>query len=173
MRKIVITYGVISGIIAIGLMMITMTVVMKSGDFDKGIIYGYAGIILSFVLVFFGIRAYRDQIGGGHITFGRAFGVGILIALISSLFYVVTWLLVNQSMFPDFADRYGDWQINKMTEAGKSAEEISKAQAEMDHYKEMVKNPVMHALITFTEPFPVGFLITLISSFILRRRKTA
>lgn len=173
MRKIVITYGIISGIIGIGLMLINMSLLGKSDDFSKGMIYGYAAIILSFVLVFFGIRAYRDKIGGGHITFGKAFGVGILIALVSSLIYVIVWLIINQFMFTDFVDRYADWQINKMKEAGESAEEIAKAQAEMDDYKEMIKNPLIKALVTFTEPFPVGLLITLISSFILRRRKVA
>jgi len=34
-------------------------------------------------MVFFGIRSYRDNVGGGTITFGKAFTVGILITLLS------------------------------------------------------------------------------------------
>jgi len=46
---------------------------------DKALILGYTSIVLSFLLVFFGIRAYRDNEAGGHISFGKAFGVGICI----------------------------------------------------------------------------------------------
>ena len=34
--------------------------------FDKGVVVGYTGIVLSFLLVFFGIRSYRDNEGNGR-----------------------------------------------------------------------------------------------------------
>ena len=53
-------------------------------------VIGYTTMVLSFMLVFFGIRSYRENVGEGTIAFGRAFAVGILITLISSVLYVVT-----------------------------------------------------------------------------------
>ena len=35
----------------------------------------------------------------------------------------------------------------------------------------MFKNPVLNALMTFTEPLPVGLLVTLISAWMLSRRR--
>ena len=37
----------------------------------------------------------------------------------------------------------------------------------------MLDNPLINAAVTFTEPFPVGLLITLISAAVLRRHLTA
>jgi len=36
--------------------------------------------------------------------------------------------------------------------------------------KEMLKNPLINAAMTFIEPFPVGLVMTLVSAGILRRR---
>lgn len=69
MTKIVLIFGLISGVIAGGLMWILMgTVNTGSIDFDNGMIWGYATMIIALSLVFFGIKSYRDN-HGGRITF--------------------------------------------------------------------------------------------------------
>ncbi|MDB4915433.1 MAG: hypothetical protein JWM95_3077 [Gemmatimonadetes bacterium] len=45
---------------------------------------GYTIIVASFLLVYFGIRSYRDNTLHGQISFGRAFACGLLITLISA-----------------------------------------------------------------------------------------
>jgi cell division protein FtsW (lipid II flippase) len=72
------------------MMFATLPFVDKIG-FDKGAIVGYTTMILAFMLVFFGIRSYRENVSDGHITFGRAFAVGILITLVACVCYVVAW----------------------------------------------------------------------------------
>lgn len=37
---------------------------------------GYTSIVMSALLVFFGIRSYREHAGGGRITFARGIAVG-------------------------------------------------------------------------------------------------
>ena len=81
MKKIVITFGLISGAI-LSLMMVATIPFMDRIGFQRAEVIGYTTMVLSFLMVFFGIRSYRDAIGGS-ITFGRAFKVGILITLIS------------------------------------------------------------------------------------------
>jgi len=173
MRKTVFTFGLLSGIIAALLMLINLYVVESSGNWDRGVTWGYTAIVLSLVFVFFGIRSYRENVMGGTISFGKAFYVGLLIALVSSILYVLCWLVVNHFLFPDFADRYADAQIQKLQDAGKSAQEIADMQAELMKYKDMAQNPLMNALLAFTEPFPVGVVITLISALILKRKSAA
>lgn len=56
-------------------------------------VIGYTTIVLSFLLVFLGIRSYRENVGNGRITFGRAFGVDILITLVSFRFNKNVFLL--------------------------------------------------------------------------------
>lgn len=170
MKKIVLTFGLISGAICAGLMMVNVRFIDQIG-FDRGVIVGYTAIVLSFLMVFFGIKSYRDNVGGGYITFGRAFSVGILIALISSVVYVMTWEVCYRNWFYDFPEKYTNYVIEKARASGASAEEVARQSAEMNSMWSLYNsNPLVRAAMTFVEPFPVGLLITLISAAILRKR---
>lgn len=170
MRKIILTYGLISGGIAALLMLITVLFVNDKEDFGNGVYIGYAGIILSFVLVYFGIKSYRDKYRNGIISFGKAFQVGILIAVISSLIYVIAWLSYSPYLMPDFPQKYAKAQIENAKEAGKSEAEVAQVEEDMQKYLESIENPIVYGLMTFAEPFPVGLIITLISALILKRK---
>ncbi len=80
MKKTVLTFGIISGVIVTVLMGITTLFADRIG-FDRAVIVGYTSMLIAFLLVFVGIKSYRDNIGNGQISFGRAFTVGILITL--------------------------------------------------------------------------------------------
>jgi hypothetical protein len=169
MKKTIVVFGLISGAISSVLMIGTMLFADKIG-FDRGYVLGYTTIVLSFLLVYFGIRSYRDEVSGGAITFSKAFAVGISITVISCLFYVATWEVLYFKFMPDFMDKYGAHVVEKMRASGASdATVLAKAQ-EMKKAKEMYDNPLINAAMTFIEPFPVGLLITLISAAVLRRK---
>jgi hypothetical protein len=171
MKKIVLTFGLISGAISAGLMTALVPFVETIG-FDNGTIIGYTVIVLSFLLVFFGIKSYRDNVGGGYISFGRAFSVGILIAVISSVIYVVAWEIVFQNWLYDFPEKYTNYIIEKARASGASAEEVARQGAEMNSMWALYRsNILIRFAFTFIEPFPVGLLITLISAAVLRKRK--
>ncbi|HKP47588.1 MAG TPA: DUF4199 domain-containing protein [Pyrinomonadaceae bacterium] len=170
MKKIVLTFGLISGLIGAAMFVATLPFHDQIG-FDKGIFVGYTTMVIAFMLVFFGIRSYRENVGNGEISFGRAFAVGILITVVSCLCYVVTWEIIYFKFMPDFMDKYANYVIAKERAAGASQQLIDAKLQEMKNFKAMYDNPFFNAAITFTEPFPVGFLITLVSALILRRRK--
>lgn len=169
MKKTVLTFGLISGAVS-SLMMLATIPFMDRIGFDKGVIIGYTAIVLSFLLVFFGIYSYRENIGAGKITFGRAFKVGILITLISCVFYVVTWQIVYFNFLPDFADKFATHQVEQLRATGATQEALDAKMQEMNYFKQLYDNPLFNAAITFTEPFPIGLLITLISAGILRKK---
>jgi hypothetical protein len=162
-------FGTISGLISVAMLAVTLAL-SKSIGFDKGMIIGYATIILSLSLVFFGIRSYRDNIQQGYISFGKAFGVGILICLISCMFYVITWEIMYFNFMPDFSTEYAKYQMEQLKAGGATEQVMQTAMEESKKFKEMYDNPLINAAITFTEPFPVGLLITLISSLILKKK---
>jgi hypothetical protein len=170
MNKTILKYGVISGLIASGLMWVTMAVSDRIG-MDRGALVGYATIVLSLLLVYFGIRSYRDTVGGGQITFWKGFLVGMGITVISCLFYVVTWEIVYFNFMHDFMDKYSAHVVEKMTASGASQAAIAAKIEEMRKLKVMYENPLINSAMTFIEPFPVGVVLTLISAGILRRRK--
>jgi hypothetical protein len=171
MKKTVLTFGLIGGAIMAAMMFATLPFVDKIG-FDKGEIIGYTTMILAFMLVFFGIRSYRENVSGGRITFGRAFAVGILITVVSCLCYVVAWEILYFKFMPDFVDKYASYAVEKVRASGASQQIIDAKLQEMKSFKAMYDNPFINAAITFVEPFPVGLIVTLISAAILRKKPT-
>ena len=169
MKKTVLTFGLISGAVSSLLVLAMMPFVYRIG-FDKGLIVGYTTIVVSLLLVPFGIRSYRENVGGGAISFGRAFAVGILITLISCICYVVAWEIVYFNFLPDFADKYSAYMVEKARASGASQQVIEATLQEMKSMKSMLDNPLIFAAIGFTEPFPVGLIITLISAAVLRKK---
>lgn len=172
MKKNVVVFGLISGALMALFMFATMPFIDKIG-LDRGYIVGYTGIVLAFMLVFFGIRSYRENVGGGSITFGRAFIVGILIAVISSICYVIAWQILFYGFMPDFFDKFAAHEIAKARASGATPEKIQATIQEMEQIKQLGRKPLLHAAFTFLEPFPVGLVITLISAAILRKKKAA
>ncbi|HXF41150.1 MAG TPA: DUF4199 domain-containing protein [Blastocatellia bacterium] len=169
MKKTVLTFGLIGGAIMAAMMFATLPFVDKIG-FDKGEIVGYTTMILAFMLVFFGIRSYRENVSGGRITFSRAFTVGILITAVSCVCYVVAWEILYFKFMPDFVDKYASYAVEKVRASGASQQIIDAKLQEMKSFKAMYDNPFINAAITFVEPFPVGLIVTFISAAILRKK---
>jgi Protein of unknown function (DUF4199) len=169
-KKTVLTFGLIGGAVISVLMLATIPFATRIG-FDRAEIVGYTIMVLSFLLVFFGIRSYRENVGGGTISFGRAFAVGLLITLITCVCYVITWEIMYFKLMPGFADNYANYIVGKLRASGASQQVIDAKLQQMKQFKQMYDNPLINAAITFLEPLPVGLIITLISSLILRKKK--
>ena len=165
MKKTILTFGLISGGMMAVMMFATLPFTDSAWLQAHSMVVGYTTMVLSFMLVFFGIRSYRENVGGGTITFGRAFAVGILITLISSVLYVITWEIMYFGI-PSFGERFMTMCVAHIKNSGASPEAI---QTQLDQLK-YLDNPLINAALTFTEPFPVGLIITLVSALILRKR---
>ena len=170
MKKIVLTFGLIAGAILSAMMLITLPFQDVIG-FDRGAVIGYTTMVLAFLLIFFGVRNYRENVAGGVVSFGRAFAVGALIAAVASVCYVATWQLVYYKLAPDFMAKYNAHSIEKARADGASDAEIVAKKAELEKFAALYQNPVINAAITFIEPLPVGLLIALVSAGVLRRWK--
>jgi hypothetical protein len=170
MRKIVLTFGLIAGAILSVMMLITLPFHEQIG-FDKGYIVGYTTMVLGFMMVYFGVRSYRDNVGGGSVSFGRAFVVGLLITLIASACYVATWEVAYPRLAPDYLDKYAAYSIEKKRASGATEAEIAEQTKKMNDFKVMYGNPLYNIALTFLEPLPVGILFTLITAGVLSRKR--
>jgi uncharacterized membrane protein (UPF0136 family) len=166
LKKTILTFGFISGVIISLMMALTVPFQDKLGH---SYVIGYATIVAALLLSFFGIRSYRDNVQNGHITFGKAFLVGLSITVISCLCYVLTWEIIYYNFMPDFMDKYAAHILQKMQASGATAAAIQQKSEELNKFKVMYKNPLFNAVLTFIEPFPVGLLITLLSAAVLRK----
>ena len=169
MKRTVWVFGLISGALLSLFMVITLPLTDKIG-IDKGEIFGYTGMVLGFLLVYFGIRSYRDNVAQGQISFGRAFTVGILITIISSACYVITWEVIYFKVMPDFGAKYAQHMIKAAQASGATPEAIQAKVQAAQEFQRMYDKPLYNMALTFIEPFPVGLLITLICAGVLRRK---
>lgn len=167
MKKNVLIFGLVSGLIMSANMVIMIKLLYENPDFESNDLLGYAVMVVVFSLVFFGVRNYRNKELGSVISFGKAFKTGFLIALIASTIYVVTWLFYYYLFVPDFMDKYTTHVLQQCT----SEAELAAKTAEMENFKEMYENPLFVVLITYSEALPVGLIVTLISALILKRKK--
>jgi hypothetical protein len=172
MKKTVLVFGVISGLI-ISVFMATSMAIMgcsaSEGDMNTGMIIGFASMAAAFSFVFVGIKSYRDKQNGGVISFGKGFLLGLLISLIASTMYVITWGIEYHYFMPDFMDKYSAMMVKHAQESGKTGIELEQALKEIETAKTNYSNPVFFALYTYMEILPVGILISLISALILKR----
>ncbi|HTS01351.1 MAG TPA: DUF4199 domain-containing protein [Thermoanaerobaculia bacterium] len=173
MKRTVWKFGLISGAILAGLGAVAVPLWGRSRPtFEHAVVVGYTIMVLSFLLVFFGIRSYREETGGA-ISFGKAFQVGILVTLVACVMYVAAWEVVCFGFMPDFGDKYAAAVLGKMKTRGESAERIEAARREMEKFVVSYRNPVLNAGMTFLEVFPVGLAMTLLSAGVLRKKAAA
>ncbi len=169
MKKIIITYGIISGVIVITSMLIGMNMASGSESGDFSVWMGYLFMIVALTLVFIGVKRHRDQELGGVIKFKTAFMVGLGITMVASIIYIVVWEINLAVTDYAFMDQYTTSLIEAKEAEGVSAAEMDSFRAEMADMTEKYASPLYRVPWTFLEIFPVGLLISLLTAALLRK----
>ncbi|WP_425410490.1 DUF4199 domain-containing protein [Hyphococcus sp.] len=170
MLKIALVYGAISGVIVISVM--TAGIAMSGGEGGASSqAFGYLIMLIALSLIFVGVKRHRDRNLGGVIKFGGAFLTGVSIAAVAGLFYVAGWEAYLASTDYAFIDQYTAGVIEAKRESGADAAALAKVTADMETLTARYANPLFRIPITFSEIFPVGLIIALISALILRNPK--
>ena len=169
MIKYALTYGLIAGLIVISTMITGMVLSGGEGAGSSQWL-GYLIMLVALTLIFIGVRRFRDRELGGVINFGRAFGLGLMIAAIAGVAYVLVWEIYLAATDHAFIDNYVNALLEKKEAAGLSAEKLAEEAAKMDELKAQYANPMFRIPITFSEIFPVGVVVALITAFVVRTR---
>jgi hypothetical protein len=170
MNKTVWTFGLIAGAILSAMMLLTIPFQDTLGT-DRGLIIGYTTMVLAFLLIFFGVRSYRDNLNGGRIGFGRALAIGTLITLVASTCYVVTWEVLFFKISPEYAAKFEAEMVNKAKAGGGSPEVVAKKVADAQEFARRYQNPIFNSALTFIEPLPVGLVFALVAAGVLSRKR--
>lgn len=172
MKKIVITYGILSGLITGGLMLATMPLFVSGAvKMENGLWIGYTGMVIALSLVFFGIKSFRDHHAGGKITFGKGFLIGLSITLIASVFYVIAWEITFARSGEWFMQQWSNGEMDKLKSSDSTEEELKVAKQKWDEFSQLYQNPLIRFGMTLMEIFPVGIVISLLSAALLRKRE--
>jgi hypothetical protein len=169
MIRIILTYGLISGVVIILAIMGTMLI--SGGAPHSDVWLGYLIMLVALSAIFVGVKQHRDQTLGGVIRFWPALGLGLAIAAVASLAYVAVWEGYLASTNYSFMDNYAASMLEAKRAAGVTGAAYAKAVAEMDAMRRSYANPLLRMPMTFVEIFPVGLLIALVSAGLLRNPK--
>lgn len=173
MRKIVLVFGLMAGAVMSGMLVLAMPFHDQLGG-GAGMAVGYASMVLASLMIYFGIRRYRDNECGGEIAFWRAVQVGLLISAIAVLCYVLTWEVVFNLWVPDYGDKFMAEMLERARAAGATAAELATQAAEQAKFWDSYKhNALVRMAFTALEPLPVVLLFSFASAGLLRTRRTA
>ncbi len=169
MKNTALKYGGISGLV-MGVLFIASFLLLggEEPDYDTAEVIWYTSIILSLLVIFVGIRKYRDHDLGGSISFGQAFVTGLGIAAVAAFILAVFDTAYITLIDPEFFSRYMDFQIETMLAEGASDSEVTAVREQF----ELFQGPVGHllnGLVMFATVFLIGLIISLISSWILKK----
>ena len=165
--------GLIAGVISGGFLFLMMLAFrgVPLQDNQFGALLGYASMLVALSFIFIAIKRQRDVAQGGVIRFLPAFGMGLAISIIAGVIYALAWEVTLAVTGLDFGASYTEASIAVAKEQGMSGAELEAYTAQMQGFADMYANPVFRIPMTFTEIFPVGVLVSLISALLLRNSR--
>jgi Protein of unknown function (DUF4199) len=172
MKRNILVFGSISGIIVGTLMALSLFWANQGHDIKEGMLLGYASMVIALSLIYVGVRNFRDKYNDGVISFARALKLALGITLIASTIYVAFWLVEFYVFIPDFMDKYTAAHIQQVKVSGLSAADLQKQVAEMERMRDLYDhNPLVVVLYTYLEIVPVGVIISMLTALLLKRRQ--
>ena len=166
MTRIVLTYGLVSGLVVI---LASLGLILIGGDGHQGNVFlGYLIMLVGLSAILVGVKQHRDRALGGVIKFRTALAMGLGIAVLASLVYVAVWEVYMAATHYSFMDQYVAHSLAASRAAGVTGAAYQKLAGEMDGMRRNYADPLYRMAETFTEIFPVGLLIALVSAVLLR-----
>ncbi len=170
MRKIIFTYGLISGALITTFTLISMYYCYMSAEMSGSMLLGFSAMILAFCLMFPAVKKYRDQHLNGKITFAKAFFISTTIAVIASTMYVVGWIIEFHTIMPDFLERYITFTIRELQKSNLSPEKMAYEIAQYESYRHNYDTLGGMIAMTYVEILPVGIMMALITAFTMKKK---
>ncbi|MDO8801992.1 DUF4199 domain-containing protein [Phenylobacterium sp.] len=165
MTRTILTYGLISGVVAItGI----VTSIMLAPDGHGSMLVGYLIMLVALSSILVAVKQYRDGVLGGVIRFRTAFLMGLGIAVVASLAYVAGWEAYLAATGYRFMPEMVAETLAAKRAAGVTGAEYAKVAAEMQAMARAYENPLYRMPMTAAEIFPVGLLVALVSAGLLR-----
>lgn len=165
--KYALVYGLLSGTVII-LVMLTGLVLAPQGSFFASEWFGYLVMLVALTFIFVGVKRYRDVERGGVVGFFPALCMGLSIAAVAGLAYVIVWEAYLAATGYRFMDEYIAGLVRAREAEGMTGAALAREVASYESMRTMYQNPLMRIPITFLEIFPVGLLVALVSALLLR-----
>ena len=152
MKNTVIKYGFFA-LVTSAIFFLAALVLGKDLSMNAKMVLGYAVIVVSLLFVFFGIKHYRDHENEGHITFRKAFIIGIFISIFAAIGFAIIDYIYTAVINPNYISEY----IQAEKDSGMTGEIPSYTSASL-------------AIFMFLIVVIIGIIISILSGLILQRK---
>jgi hypothetical protein len=169
MGRTILIWGLIGGVIVAVLMQLSLLIVNDHTN-PAAMWLGYLTMLVALSTIVVGIKQYRDQAGGGVISFWRGLVIGLGIAVISAVIYAGAWEAYLAISGKDFIGEYNAAMIAKAQADHASAADLAAIRAQAAEFEAIYANPLMRFGMTMAEMLPVGVVVALLAAFALRFR---
>ncbi|MBX2926408.1 MAG: DUF4199 domain-containing protein [Saprospiraceae bacterium] len=161
-------WGIIGGLASAAVSMIWHVAGLTSyeGGFSGGNMLGMVvgwGITLGAISM--GIKQYRDDMQGGYITFGSAFGTGVLVALVMAVITGIFTAVFMSVIAPEIMDTVMEQTREKLEGQGMDDDQIEEALK----YSAMFTGPVAMSVFAFFGGMFSGVIFSLIGAAIMKK----
>jgi hypothetical protein len=170
MKKDILKYGTISGLITVAIMFGSTLYEKRNGFETTPSIVGYVGIILVFIPLYLGVRNYRETEGKGFITFWKALNTGIMIIVVSGVLYAISKLMIYYWITPDYPEKYSAYAIQQIKLSGKDLQDTITVKQQMAQLKETAKSPFLLGAVSFSQPLLLDIVMALLSAAMLMKK---
>lgn len=159
--------GLVWGLI-MGFVSVIFSVVLYMLDQFGNQSLGFISIAISIVILIFGMRSFRDQVRGGVLPFGQAFGFGVIAFLVSGLLGSIFSYIMFTAIDPELITRVRDAAIEKAVEKSGGRAPVEAIEEGMEMMSFMFK-PVWMAVMGFFSAGFMGAIISLILAAIFKK----
>lgn len=166
MLRTILIWGLIGGVIVAGLMQLALIAIPEHNDASMWL--GYLTMLIALSTIVLGIKQYRDQTGGGVISFWRGLAIGLGIAVVAAVIYAAAWEAYLAISGKDFIGEYNASMIARAQAEHASAEKLAAIRAQAAEFEAIYANPLMRFAMTMAEMLPVGVVVALLAAFALR-----
>ena len=154
------TNGLILGLIGI---VYSLVIYFLDLSFNK--IQGYVFIFLQIVILYFLIKSYRDNFLHGNITYGQAFGAGVIICLYYAILIAIFTYILYSVIDPGLINKQLSFTEEMMLKKGLTQAQVD---AGMAVQSKIMKPAIMAPLSVFGTMLG-GLIISLIVGIFVRK----
>ena len=118
------------------------------------------------------MQALRERLRKASLVLPKVavFGYHGLPVTLTKACYVGTWEIVYFKFMPGFAEKYAAHMVERAKASGASQQKMDETERKAKQFTQMYHNPAINVALTFTEVFPIGLVVTLVSAGILRKK---
>jgi len=158
-------YGLVLALANIVLALVAFFLGFQTDNIAGGQWFSLLSLVAAVGIMWFGIRATREESKDRSLSYGRGVLAGTVISAFSGAIYSVYSLIHFQFINPNFADYYLDFMRGKWAAKGMREAQM----AAMEKVTRFMMSPGIMSIVTFIYALVIGVVLALILAAFLRR----